>query len=250
MKRLYYLGFIALMLLGLSGCNEKTTLPPAISVTGTARIYVEPDEVSISMTLRSKDAVLIKAKKKNDGLLQKFQSILKDFSIEKKNIALNRSTVQPEYRYSRDDERILTGYTIRQNISVKIKDLTKYEPFVTALLNAGIDRIHETRFSNSELKKHRADARKKAVEAAIEKARLLCTAAEVHKPVTLGKILDIHEGNSGSNYRSRVSRLSQANYESRKLAADNAVGDMGGEGLVPIGAIPIEATVDMTFALE
>ncbi len=249
MKRLYYLGLIALLLLGLSGCNEKTPLPPAISVTGTARIYVEPDEVSISMTLHSKDAVLMKAKKKNDALLQKFQAILKDFNIEKKNLALNHSTVQPEYRYNRDDERILTGYTIRQNISVKIKDLTKYEPFVTALLNAGIDRIHETRFSNSQLKKHREEARKKAVAAAIEKARLLCTAAEVHKQVTLGKILDIHEGNSDYNYRSRVSKLSRANYES-KMLSDAAAGDMGGAGLVPIGAIPIEATVDMTFALE
>ncbi len=246
MKWLCYFGFIVLLSAALTGCSAKSTVQPAVSVAGSARLYVEPDEAGIVFTLYSKEKVLNDAKQKNDALLQRLQAILKDFSIEQNNFALHHSTVEPEYRYDRQtDKRIFDGHSIRQTIWVKITDISRYESFVTALLNAGIDRIDHTEFSNSQAAAHREKARTKAVQAAIQKASALCAAAAGHKPVTLGRVLEIREVNINSGRA--VPRSKMTNFE---RAATGAALGIESEGVAPIGTIPVEAVVEMVFAVE
>lgn len=218
-----------------------------VSVTGTARVYVEPDEASISFTISAKDAELLTAKQKNDALLQKLNKILTDFSVEQKNLTLDYTSVNPEYKYHcQTDERIRIGYTVRQNISVKITNISQYEAFITALLNAGIDTINSTEFGNSQLKNYRDEAHSKAIQAATQKAQLFCTeAGKSHKSVRLGSVLEIREGGTGRAAMPRGLSIQNEKYVNLEAAADEI-----SAGLVPFGVITVQAEVEMTFLLE
>lgn len=228
----------------------KTAAPKdrTVSVTGTARVYIEPDEASISFTLYTKDAELLTAKQKNDVLLQKLKKILNDFAIEQKHLTVDYTAVNPEYQYHHQtDERIRTGYAVRQNISVKITNITQYEAFITALLNAGIDMINNTEFGNSQLKKYQNEARSKAIHAATQKAQFFCEeASKAHKPIKLGKVLNMQEMRMDGYTMPRNLRTQNAKYANLE-AADV---DESEAGLIPFGVIAVQADVEMTFSLK
>lgn len=239
----------ALLLLPLAVyAAQSNSIPRTLSVTGTARVYAEPDEVTVSFTLYTKDADLIAAKKKNDESIQKLTKILKDFSIEKEHFALDYSTISPEYDYHRQTgERIRSGYAVRQNISVKLTDITQYEAFITALLYAGIDTVNSTEFGSSRIRQHTDDARTKAVQAAIQKAELYCRAAsEYKKNVKLGHIIEIREADTQKAQAVRMMRSQNAKYSALEAAQDG----MEAGSMMPIGVISIQAEVEVVFSLD
>lgn len=238
---------IAAFLLLLCGCTAKPSAPHTITVLGTARVYAVPDEASLSFTLYTKDKVLLEAKRKNDMTLKKLKHILQTFDINQKNLLLDYTTITPEYHYHRQtDERILNGYSVRQNISIQLKDISRYEDFITALLEAGIDTIRNTGFGNSEIRRYRDEARIKAVEAAFHKAAVLCRAADNNnQSLKVSKVLHITEITGEQSQLQNVRNMSK-NY-AKKEALSDGIAD---EERTPLGTIPVDAAVEIVFELQ
>ena len=142
-------------------------IEPTVGVTGEGKVIVVPDEVTISLGVQTqgKDAAAVKSE--NDKAVDK----VLDFLL-KKNIPQNQ--VQTEYvslNKNYDYNTKVYNYNASQTISVKLKDLSKYDEIMSGLVASGINSINGVNFGSSKMDTYEAEARKKAVANAKMKAQ-------------------------------------------------------------------------------
>lgn len=228
-----------------TACTEKNTMQEhCITVVGTATVQVLPDQARFSFSVVSHAETLTGAKQLHDTAIQKAHTLFNRYTIESKDITLENLTIRPHYSYRSDNPQFLY-YEVQQNISVVITNLEQYELFLTDLVNSGIDRINDVRFSAKDFKKYKDEARRNAVKAAEEKAKLLCESAAsgTHTP-TLGKIIRISELPSYSGWdRYNAAQQNRIAY----MKAESADASMEG---TPIGKIAFDAQIEMVFELK
>lgn len=230
-----------------AACTEKNTAQEhCISVVGKATVYVSPDQAMISFSIVSQANDLTAAKQRHDTAMQKTNTLFNQYGIEQKDVTAENLTIHPQYSYNADTPKFLY-YEITQNISAMITNLDNYEPFLTDLVNNGIDRINDVRFSTKDVKKYKDEARRNAVKAAEEKAQLLCEAASSgnHKP-SLGKIIRISEAPSYSDRNGNGYNIAVQN----RVAYAQTAGDTSELGGTPIGKILFDAQIEMVFELR
>ncbi len=215
-----------------------------VTVRGSATVYAAPDTVGISFSLSSKDKNIAEAKKKNEEAVRQMTDIFAAHQIEQRQINIKRISIEPRYSYKYDNEREFQHYEIRQDISVELTSLDRYEPFLTALLSAGVDTISDITFSSKDMRKLSDEARQKAVKAAEEKAQILCAAAGNRgKKLSPGRVVsltEIPDGLAPYNLRAKALQNAVAYAES---AADSSA-------FSPSGQIQVGAQVEMVFALS
>lgn len=142
-------------------------IEPTVGVTGEGKVIVVPDEVTISLGVQTqgKDAAAVKSE--NDKAVDK----VLDFLL-KKNIPQNQ--VQTEYvslNKNYDYNTKVYNYNASQTISVKLKDLSKYDEIMSGLVASGINSITGVNFGSTKIDTYEAEARKKAVANAKMKAQ-------------------------------------------------------------------------------
>ena len=125
-------------------------------------------------------------------MVNKVIKYLKSEGIAEKNINTNYMNLNKRYNYN---DKTYT-YVANQAISITLEDISKYESIMKGLLENGLNGINGIEFESSEIEKHKAEARRKAVLNAKEKAEALA------KPLgqTVGKAYKISEGSS-NNYQ-------------------------------------------------
>ena len=230
-----------------TACTEKNVAQEhCISVVGKATVYVSPDQAMISFSIVSQANDLTAAKQRHDTAMQKTNTLFNQYGIEQKDVTAENLTIHPQYSYNADTPKFLY-YEITQNISAVITNLDNYEPFLTDLVNNGIDRINDVRFSTKDVKKYKDEARRNAVKAAEEKAQLLCEAASSgnHKP-SLGKIIRISEAPSYSDWNGNGYNIAVQN----RVAYAQTAGGTSESGGAPIGKILFDAQIEMVFELR
>ena len=230
-----------------AACTEKNTAQEhCISVVGKATVYVSPDQAMISFSIVSQANDLTAAKQRHDTAMQKTNTLFNQYGIEQKDVTAENLTIHPQYSYNADTPKFLY-YEITQNISAMITNLDNYEPFLTDLVNNGIDRINDVRFSTKDVKKYKDEARRNAVKAAEEKAQLLCEAASSgnHKP-SLGKIIRISEAPSYADWNGNGYNIAVQN----RVAYAQTAGGTSESGGTPIGKILFDAQIEMVFELR
>ena len=200
----------------------------------------------ISFSIVSQANDLTAAKQRHDTAMQKTNTLFNQYGIEQKDVTAENLTIHPQYSYNADTPKFLY-YEITQNISAVITNLDNYEPFLTDLVNNGIDRINDVRFSTKDVKKYKDEARRNAVKAAEEKAQLLCEAASSgnHKP-SLGKIIRISEAPSYSDWNGKGYNIAVQN----RVAYAQTAGGTSESGGTPIGKILFDAQIEMIFELK
>ena len=234
------------VLLSTSCTGKNTAQEHCISVVGKATVYVSPDQATISFSVVSQANDLTAAKQRHDTAMQKTNTLFSQYGIEQKDVTAENLTIHPRYSYNSDMPKFLY-YEITQNISAVITNLDNYEPFLTDLVNSGIDRINDVRFSAKDIKKYKDEARRNAVKAAEEKAQLLCEAASSgnYKP-SLGKIIRMSEILSYSDWNGNgYNAIAQNRVAYAKTAAD-----VSASGGAPIGKISFDAQIEMVFELR
>ena len=169
-----------ILLFSLAACSRdqvtgsSATMPPprAITTTGEAEVKVTPDEVVITLAVETSNLRLAAAKAKNDEINQKVLKVTEEYGIDPKYVQTEYINIEPRYSdYA--DVRSLTGYWVRKTIVITLKDLTKFEDFLSAELEAGVNYVYGIQFRTTELRKYRDQARALAIQAAQEKAAAL-----------------------------------------------------------------------------
>jgi len=153
--------------------NERST----ISVSGSADVMVVPDEAIITLGVDTRNKDIVKAKAENDKKVKDIINISKKYNIEQKDIKVDYINIRPGdiisnvYFYDipqKGSENY--GYIAKKRIVITMKDLSKFEDYLTEIVKNGAEYISGVDFKTSELRKHKDKARELAVKAAKEKA--------------------------------------------------------------------------------
>lgn len=223
--------------------STQEPLHRKITVNGNAEIRVAPDIVQLLLAVETVDKSVMKAKQASDERVAKTISVATRFGVEQKDIQTDRISIDARSDSSSYSSRSeTTGFVVRRSIVVTLRDVKKFEDLLTAVLEAGTNRIDGIDFQTSAIRKHRDAARAAALKAAREKA----TAMAGDLGMKVGKASDVIDGYGGVGmwgYGRRGNPMAQNVSQN-----EGPVGDSS-EGFAP-GQIAVTATVSVTFDLE
>lgn len=235
MRRILFL-FIPFFLFA-NEANESSYLNiPKISVTGDAVINVLPDEATIFFGVEVRDDTVEKAKGKYHTIIEGVMKVLSQYDIDQKDTFFDYFSVMPRYRYYKKSEKV-DYFSVKNAVSIKVRDPKKVEPIISELLKAGVTHIHNVSFQTKLFKTYREEARVKALKAAKEKAEKM--ASVYGKKVD--DVLSIRDIKQYYSYRSNYTNISQNVMERSSDSTKNT--------FVP-GKISIKAGVSVTFTLK
>lgn len=209
-----------------------------ISVSADGEIKVSPNEVIINFAVETNNDDLDAARAENDKKVSAVIALCKKLGVEEKHIQTDYLTVEPRYDHYVDNnrsQRKFLGYYMTKNITVSLRDVSKFEKLIADALRSGTNYIRGINFQSTDAKEYREKARILAIKAAKAKAEALASelGQKVGKPITI----------SESSYGAPVYRKAMANM------AFNDESSGGGE-VIALGQIEIRATVNVTFELE
>jgi uncharacterized protein len=222
--------------------NQRT-----ITVSGEAEMKVVPDEVILTLGVETRHKDLAEVKRMNDQRMKEVLAAVLASGVASKDVRTDYLNLTPEYDYSSTTRRrTFLEYAQRTTVLVTLRDVSKFETLLTAVLRSGVEYIHGVDFRTSELRKYRDEARSLAMKAAKEKAVALAGALgqKVGKP----KSIQEGQGGYGSSYGGWWGRGYQGASQNVSQFAGNS--NASQEGPLAPGTLSIRASVSITFDLE
>jgi len=181
---------IAFVLSGAPALAQTSdAFPPAISVTGEARISVTPDIAFVDAGVATDAKTAREASEANNATMTKVMAALKAANIEARDIQTSRLSLQPQLA-NRAGPPTIAGYRASNRVTLRINNVSKVADVIDTLVGAGANDIGNVAFEVSQASRLLDDAREKAVADARRKAEIYAKAAGV----TLGAPLSISEG--------------------------------------------------------
>ena len=154
---------------------------PLITVSGQAEMRVPPDEVVFTLVVESVDKDVMAAKKKTDESVKQVFALARDNKVNTDDVQTSYISVEPKYNTDgleygdecRSVKRVFLGYEVSKTIAIRLKDISRFDPLLSDVLKAGVTKVSNVEFRDSQIRKHRDQARAMAIRAAQEKANLL-----------------------------------------------------------------------------
>jgi uncharacterized protein len=171
----------------LSGNGDATVIfsssqGAGISVNGTGVITVTPDVAQITLGVRSQQTSVAAAQTQANAAMNAVMAVLKTNNIADKDIKTSQFNISQVYTYNNSTgQSTVTGYSVTNTVSVKIRDLTKVGSIIDAVAAAGGDNtvINGISFLVDDPTQYYAQARTLAMNDAKAKATQLAAAAGV-----------------------------------------------------------------------
>ena len=166
-----------------------------IWVSGEGKLTLDPDLVMLNVGVESLEDTVSEANAAASKAMADVMAALKARDIEDKDIQTSRFNIYPQYDY-RSDKPTLTGYNVRNTVSVKIRDLENVGALIDEVVTAGGDsiRIDGISFTVEDPDAHMAELRELAVADAQGKAEHMAELAGV----LLGGLTYLAEGGAPS----------------------------------------------------
>lgn len=241
MRKLLFV-FSSVFLFAPATFAQNNLEPPLITVTGQAEVRVPPDEVLFTLAVENVDRDMLVANKKTDDSVKQILAIARKNNVKPEDVQTSQISVQP--KYNTDDmpydernkvKRVLIGYEVSKTVAIRLRDISRFDELLADVLKAGITRLSNLQFLDSQVRKHRDEARRMAIRAAQEKARLL--AGEIGQ--SIGPAYSITE--ESVNY-------SRSNINQNTTATAGESSDS--ESAIAPGSLSITAQVTVRFRLQ
>jgi len=211
------------------------TRPVGVNVFGSHVVRTEPDRAEVELAVIRLAQTPAAAFEQTGKGVRAVRAALKTAGIPDTDIEVSK--VNLETAYDRYPSAKFLGYRSTVSFRFAVRRLDDVERLITSAVEAGANEVQRVRYQSSKLRELRADARKRAVEAAKRKAEIYCEAAGVR----LGPVVDIEDVNPDTGiYRSGLSH----NVSETELPTD--FDEEAGSGLKP-GSLVISVAVQMTF---
>ncbi|OGZ70211.1 MAG: hypothetical protein A2904_00615, partial [Candidatus Staskawiczbacteria bacterium RIFCSPLOWO2_01_FULL_33_9] len=163
--------------------------PQEITVTGEGKIFLKPDVALVSLGVKTEEQKSVDAVNKNNEKMNAVIKAIKDLGVDEKDIKTSAYSLYPVYNYI-ESGRVFIGYSLDQQISVKVRDFDKISDVLDKATAQGANTISDLQFTVDDLEKARAEAREKAIEQAKGKAFVLANQAGLK----IIKLVNISEG--------------------------------------------------------
>jgi len=214
--------------------------PPHVSVSGHAEVKIRPDEVVFDVTVQHFGKDLKQAKTLTDEKLKGLTDLVGRYGVAEADTQTDYVKLEPRFK-GNDDTRAFLGYWVRKDLVFTLRDVSRAEGLLSALMDFGVWRINSITFQTSQMRKYRDQARDMAMKAAQEKATAL--AAAVGQKI--GRAYSIEEDFDRGRGSSQL-----ANAMSNNSISVERGGESSSDGTLSIGMISVSATVAVKFELN
>ncbi|HEY4651917.1 MAG TPA: SIMPL domain-containing protein [Pontibacter sp.] len=216
---------------------QQQVLPPLVSVTGVGEVRVQPDQVVLSMGVEVREKTLEQARKQADAKAAAIISYLKKQGVSEKDIQTSFMSVYPIYTSGEYGKASPDFYTAQKTMTVLVRKLNKFDDLMSGLYGAGVNRVDGVSFQVTDIEKYRAEARKKAVANAKQKATTLTS----ELGAKTGRVYAINETTTGG--RPMPIYAESAMMKTMNDAAADGPSIAGGEVIVT-------SNVSVSFVIE
>jgi uncharacterized protein YggE len=161
-------------------------------VSGEGTSKAAPDLVLLSLGIEADSKTVARAQQDAAQSMDNVMKALKANGVADKDIQTQRFSILPVTQWIEDQQRqIITGYRVTNVVIAKIRQVDKAGPVIDAVAEAGgnLTRIDSIDFSIDDPTPNYNEARAKAVEDAMDKAKQMASSANVR----LGKLIYMSE---------------------------------------------------------
>jgi uncharacterized protein YggE len=180
--------------------NSITTMKNDLfTVSGEGEASGVPDTAMVNLGVTKTETTVAAAKNEVNEIANNLTTDLKGLGIDEKHIKTTDFSVNPNYDFSGANTQKVTGYTVSQNLSVKITPLDKANKVIDAATARGANNLGGITFTlnDTEQAKLEETARAEAITKAKAKAESIAKSAGIH----LGRIVNVMESNPGTPVR-------------------------------------------------
>jgi uncharacterized protein len=173
---------------------EVTNQPYARTVTvdGEGKITAKPDIALVTLSVVSQGKTVKVVTEDGNAKMTAVIDAVKKLGIDSKDVATSTYNLYPQYIYPQNKPQQLTGYSLEQGITVKVRDLTKVDDVLDEGTKTGANQVGQLTFDIDDTSSIKKDARTEAFKKAHEKAADMAAAAGV----SLGRVVTFSEGYS------------------------------------------------------
>lgn len=249
MKKVFLLFAIALIFTqnnAFSAPLEKITEERGFISTSSEKTKdVYPNIAEITFTKENTAKSIEAASTENKTAIAEINKVLQKFKAENPSTTEIRTgtySANPNYTYTKNNKRIITGYTVVNSITVRTKSTEKLGKMIDAAIKAGADRVGSLSFSYE----NDGSVCKELIELATKEVYETATTAAKSVNQTIKSVKSMNTGcytqmNNTSNFRNNFA-MKQA------VCADAAVEEP--ETTVAPGKIKVRATVNANFYVK
>lgn len=219
-----------------------------ISVSGEGEVLAKPDIGQFSFSVRAEGVDAVEAQNNSAEAINAILVYLEESGIDEKDIKTENYNLSPKYKYEErvcafggycpPGERVIDGYEVFQNVSVKVRDLDIAGTLISGAGERGATNISSLQFTIDDESSLQAEARAKAIADAKEKAEALAK----DLGMKLDRIVGFYEGGNGGYVK----------MERAVMEMDSADEGIGG-GIapsLPTGENEIRSMVTITYELR
>ncbi len=161
-----------------------------ITVSGEGKVTATPDLAQISLGVQTDGLTVKQAQTTNTQKMNAIIAAVKSLGVADKDIQTNNYSISPKIDWSNGKQNI-TGYTVSQNVTVKVRALDKAGDVLARAGELGANQVGGINFTIDDPKALQDEARIKAIKDARTKAQQL--ADEIG--LTIVKVVTFSESN-------------------------------------------------------
>ena len=212
---------------------------PRILVTGQGTVDVAPDMAVLALTVTREATTAREALTANSAAMRDVLDAMGALGIAQRDLQTSNFSIQPKYVYPPRPSKgtveppRLVGYTVRNSLSVRVRDISKVGVVLDKSVTLGVNEGGSILFTNDDTSAVMAQARTKAMKDAMARADTLAAAAGVK----IGKVLEISE----QSFNPRPMPMARAEMAMARSA--DAVPVAAGENTYKV-------TVSVAYAIE
>lgn len=165
-----------------------------ISVSAEGKVVVIPDIAKLFFSVVSEGSDPAKIQEDNNKKINSAIEFVKKEGVDLKDIKTAGYNISPRYEYDEKKRTsFISGYTLTQTVSLKIRDFSKIGKIIGALPGLGINQIESLSFDIDDPDKFLNEARKEA----FEKARAKADVMAAQNGVKIRRVINFNEFGGG-----------------------------------------------------
>jgi uncharacterized protein YggE len=162
----------------------------SVTVSATGTVAAEPDMAHVSTGVVSEAESAREALNRNSATMKKLIDGLKAKGITEKDIQTTSINVEPRYQQFKDGRpSTIAGYRVVNQVRITARDLAKLGEVLDQAVTLGANQMGAIQFEVSNAEKLKDEARKRAMENALRRAKLYAAGAGAE----VGPVISISE---------------------------------------------------------
>ena len=189
---LLILAVTAIVIVALA-LSRQPKIEDRFSISGSGIVYAKADIANIELgfktgTKKTAAEATIESSTKMNEIIK----AVKALGVEEKDLKTSNYSLNPVYNWTNEKGQELLGYEVYQNLSVKVRDLTKIGDIIARGTEKGANQIGGISFTIDDEFALKNQARELAINKAKEKAELVAKQAGMK----LGKVKSVYENSN------------------------------------------------------